>query len=81
MTVGRYLLAHPPRNLAELDALFELLKRLSGDGKTLILGERRCFICGCELGAPVPDGFKRVGQGQTKIFMRVCKQCFAKVKR
>jgi hypothetical protein len=80
MTVGRYLLSHPPRNLAELDALFALVKRLSGPGRTLILGEKRCFICGCELGDPVPDAFKRVGGGPTKVFMRLCEDCFAKVK-
>jgi hypothetical protein len=77
----RVLLPHPPTNAKELHALLQLVNHLSSRGGIVILGQNRCFICGTELGAPVPDSpLKRVGGGPTKVFMRLCEQCFERVK-
>lgn len=73
----RVMLPHPPTSRAEFEVLFTLISAMSSNGQTLILGEKRCFICGVPLGAPVPDApLRRVGQGPTKIFMRLCDDCY-----
>lgn len=75
----RLMLPHPPTNADELQAVLDLARHLSANGQTVILGEKRCFICGTELGSLVPDApIKRIGGRTIKIFVRLCDSCFGR---
>ncbi len=74
-SVARLVLSGPvtPADLVELAA------RLAAGGTPVVIGDKYCPVCGARLGAPVPDAAtKKIGQGPTRIFLRVCHECFEK---
>jgi hypothetical protein len=61
----------------ERDALMELIKGWASQGKVIVLGDKRCFFCGVELGERIQGDIRRMGEPTTRpVFVKLCDSCF-----
>lgn len=59
---------------AEWEHCLKLVKGMVSKGGTVILGDKRCFICGTEIDPDVTE-FTVAGKGRPRFIVNLCDKC------
>jgi hypothetical protein len=72
ITVRKPFKLMSPTEQAEV---MKLVKSAVDAGKTVVLGDQKCFVCGGELGE-FAGNIKKTGKGKPGLIVNLCDQCF-----
>jgi hypothetical protein len=53
--------------------------RMANQGRMVVLGDKRCFLCGVELGERIEADLKEQRAGDPTVLMNVCSECYAEI--
>ncbi len=62
----------------EQEKLLDVVRVAIKNGTTVVLGDKRCFLCGTELGEVID--ITKIGNGDHLLYVRLCDSCSKNIK-